>query len=436
MTKPRIRHCFLLWLYCVFSPAWSAAEWNASELSLLRLQWLGNLPALPRDPSNSVADDPRAAELGRLLFFDRRLSVNGEVACANCHIPAKSFTDGLAMSRGVGETARSAPSLIGVAFASWYFWDGRSDSLWSQALDPLESDAEHGGNRLQYARLMHNDAGYRSRYEVLFGVLPDLSDGGRFREGASPVGDDSATAKWRGMGNADRKAVTSVFVNIGKAIAAYERKLIPGQSRFDRYVERVLGGDPTGGGLLSANEIAGLKLFLGEAMCVTCHMGPLFTNHGFHNVGAPDPATYKPKFRLPLMHLFADKPQPDLGRYRGVRQSLKSVFNCLGEYSDASKDECPELAFANKRHQDTLGAFKVPTLRNVAETAPYMHAGQFATLSEVLRHYNDPPSAPSGRSELIPLNLTDDELVQLESFLRSLSAPPAAAEKWLQVPDY
>lgn len=113
-----------------------------------------------------------------------------------------------------------------------------------------------------------------------------------------------------------------------------------------------------------------------------------------------------------------------MGRYRGVRQSLAGEFNCLSEYSDAAKSDCSELVFANTRHQDTLGAFKVPTLRNVAETAPYMHVGQFATLREVLKHYNDPPVASSGRTELTPLGLTDRELIQLEAFLRSLSSRP------------
>ena len=422
-------------LLSITAPSSITAAWSPSELSLLRLQWLGSLPPLPPDPSNRVADDPRAAEFGRRLFFDRRLSVNGEVACASCHIPGKSFADGLAQSRGVGETTRNAPTLIGAAYAPWYFWDGRSDSLWSQALGPLESPVEHGGNRLQYARLMHNDPIYRDHYATLFGPLPDLSDRQRFPDGASPVGTDAAIAEWRGMAEVDRKAVTRIFVNVGKAVAAYQRKLMPGLARFDRYLEKVFQGDPSGGKLLSTDEVAGLKLFIGKAMCVTCHMGPLFTNHGFHNVGAPDPAMSKPRYRLPIVHRFMEKPEPDMGRYHGVRQSLASEFNCLREYSDATKNDCSELVFANTRHQDTLGAFKVPTLRNVADTAPYMHAGQFATLGEVLRHYNAPPAAPSGRSELMPLALTDRELNQLEAFLHSLRSPPAVSAKWLQTPD-
>lgn len=418
-------------LLALLSPI-AAADWTVSDLAMLRQHWIGSLPEAPPAPGNRVANDPRAVAMGRSLFFDRRLSINGEISCATCHDPARSFTDGLPKARGIGEAERSAPTLIGVAYSAWFFWDGRSDSLWSQALGPLESHVEHGGNRLQYARLIAGDGGYRKSYEALFGPLPELSDQGRFPVNASPVGSATAVAQWNAMEEADRKAVTRVFVNIGKVIAAYERTLVPGWSRFDRYVERLLDGDAGGGGLLTAEEIAGLRLFLGKAMCVTCHMGPMFTNHGFHNVGTPDPAAVKPRFRLPLVHLFAEKPQADLGRYQGVRQAVASEFNCLGEYSDAHKDDCAELVYANTRYQDTLGAFKVPTLRNVARTAPYMHAGQFASLSELLQHYNDPPKAPSGHNELIPLGLTKSELNQLEAFLHSLDSPLAASNQQMK----
>lgn len=427
MPPFEIRRYPLLFFFCVLASSTLASDWTASELSLLRQQWIGSLSALPPDPGNQVANDPRAAELGQSLFFDRRLSANGEISCAHCHDPGRSFTDGLARARGLGETTRSAPSLIGVAYGAWYFWDGRSDSLWSQALGPLESDVEHGGDRLQYAKIIAGDPVYRSRYQELFGPLPDLADRDRFPDDASPVGSKASVAKWQGMAEEDRKAATRVFVNIGKAIAAYERTLIPGPSRFDQYVERLLDGDPTGAQILSDEEVAGLRLFLGKAGCVTCHMGPMFTNHGFHNVGAPDAAAKKPSYRLPILHLFAEKPPVDLGRYRGVRQVMESEFNCLGEYSDAVEEDCSELIFANKRDRDTLGAFKVPTLRNVARTAPYMHAGQLAGLGDVLRHYNSAPRAPSGRNELAPLDLTDRELNQLEAFLHSLNSPLATS---------
>jgi cytochrome c peroxidase len=272
-------------------------------------------------------------------------------------------------------------------------------------------------------------------YEGLFGALPDLSDSKRFPENAAPVSDPVSESKWHEMSEIDRKTITRVYANMGKAIAAYERLLMPGPSRFDEYVEAVLEGRSTEKELLTTDEVAGLKLFIGKAMCVTCHMGPLFTNHSFHNVGAPDAATKKPKYMLPVFYLFKDKPPVDLGRFNGIQQALKSEFNCLGEYSDAADEDCAELKFANTNHTGTLGAFKVPTLRNIAETAPYMHVGQFENLGDIVKHYNAAPGAPSGHSELMPLNLKATELLQIEAFLRSLSGSPDVATELLQSPD-
>ena len=426
--------CFVFFCFVFTAQAGQDQAWSESELALLQLQWLGSLPELPLDPTNKYADDPAAAKLGQKLFFDKRFSANGKVACATCHVPEKLFTDGLAKSRGVGETSRSAPGILGVAFSPWFFWDGRSDSLWSQALSPLESDVEHGGNRSQYARIIYTDQSYRKMYESLFGTLPDLSDIRRFPLNAGPVADRASNERWQEMSETDRKAITRVFANMGKAIAAYERLLMPAPSRFDEYIEAILEGVPTGTKALSADEVAGLKLFIGKAMCISCHQGPLFTNNGFHNVGAPDPATIKPKYLPPIFHVLIDKPPVDTGRYKGIRQALESEFNCLNEYSDAQDEDCAELKFANKKHAGTLGAFKVPSLRNVAETAPYMHSGQFSTLSEVLQHYNTAPKAHVGHNELLPLNLKDKELEQIESFLRSLSSPPDDATDLLRNP--
>jgi len=431
------KNCFVFLACCFVSttlPA-SNSEWSESELALLRLQWIGSLPALPPDPTNKYADNPAAIKLGHKLFFDKRFSANGEVACASCHKPGKSFTDGLARSRGIGETSRSAPGIIGIAFSPWFFWDGRSDSLWSQALGPLESAVEHGGNRSQYARIIYRDPTYRKMYEELFDVMPDLSDITRFPINAAPVSDLVADAKWLNMSDADRKSVTRIYVNMGKAIAAYERLLLPGPSRFDNYVEAVLKGNHTGRKILSANEIAGLKLFIGKAMCITCHQGPLFTNHGFHNVASPDPAAKKPEHMLPLFFALKDKPPADTGRLKGIQQALESEFNCINEYSDAKVEDCAELKFANKKRNEISGTFKVPTLRNITSTAPYMHAGQFANLADVLKHYNTAPTAPVGYNELKPLNLKLEQLEQIESFLHSLTSTINVDAELLQNPN-
>ena len=194
---------------------------------------------------------------------------------------------------------------------------------------------------------------------------------------------------------------------------------MPGPGRFDQYVEAVLAEDEIAmQAAMSAAEAAGLRLFIGEALCVTCHQGAQFTHHGFHNVGIP--------FAKGLKH--------DQGRYNGVRKALENEFNCLGEYSDASEADCAELRFAKTMRDETIGAYKVPSLRNVAETAPYMHSGQFGTLPEVLEHYNTRPKAPIGHSDLLPIDLDKQQLLQLEAFLHTLSGAPATEAELLQPP--
>lgn len=397
-----------------------AHTWTPDEKRILASLWLENLPPLPPDLSNAVADDEAAAKLGQHFFFDTRFSSNGEVACATCHQPDLMFTDGLPRAQGVGETTRKTMTIIGVAYSPWLFWDGRKDSQWSQALGPTESAVEHGGNRSQYAHLIGEDEAYRQAYEAIFGPFPDLSDESRFPKSAGPVEDSSARGAWEGMASADQEIINQVFVNMGKAIAAYERLIMPGPARFDTYIKATLAGDETKmRETLTEEEAYGLHLFIGEAQCIQCHNGPLLTNHAFHNTGVP------PTRDLP----------PDPGRIEGVLQALDDPFNCLGIYSDADPQDCAHLRFAKTEGDDLPAAFKTPTLRNVDQTAPYMHAGQIATLDEVLHHYNRAELAFMGHSELSPLYLTPAELGYLEAFLHTLSAPLATPAEFLVAPE-
>jgi cytochrome c peroxidase len=262
-----------------------------------------------------------------------------------------------------------------MAHSPFLFWDGRKDSLWAQALGPLESPVEHGGSREQYAQVVA--AHHREDYEAIFGPLPALST---------------------------RDDATLVFVNAGKAIAAFERTIAPAPSRFDRYVDAFDDRGRAPQGVLSADEEAGLRLFIGRANCTNCHNGPLFTNNEFLNTGVPVRAG------LPA----------DRGRLAGADAVLRDEFNCRSRWSD-SRTKCAELEFLVTGDHVLERAFKVPSLRDVAERAPYMHAGQFNTLREVLEHYNRAPKAPTGHSELEPLRLTEQERRQIEVFLRSLS---------------
>lgn len=388
------------------------ARWNAEEREALRALRLDATLPLPADPTNRVADDARAAALGQRLFFDVRFSANGQVSCATCHAPDRGFQDGTPLGQGVGTTGRRTMPVPSGAHGPWQFWDGRKDSQWSQALGPWESAVEHGGTRSQYAHLVARH--YRAEYEALFGPLPDLD---RVPPRAAPIADHAAAAAWAGLPARTRDAVNRIFANMGKAVAAYERRIGYGPARFDRYVEHLERTGSAPADILTADEAAGLRLFVGKARCATCHSGPLFTDQAFHNIGVPARTGQA----------------PDPGRSTGVRQALADEFNCRGAYSDAP-GECAELEFADTTGAELVGAMKTPSLRNVAARGPYMHAGQFATLAEVMDHYDRAPAAPLGTSELEPLHLTAAERRQLIAFLGTLTAPLAAPDSLLRAP--
>ena len=401
---------------------WSGtpAPWTPDEVEMLRSLWIGSLPPVPADPSDRVADDPRAARLGQRLFFDTRLSGNGEVSCATCHKPELRFTDGRQKGHGIGVSKRNTRSPVGSAYSPWLYWDGRKDSLWAQALAPAEDPNEQGGTRMQIVRLLTTDARYREDYEVLFGSLPDFSDRDRFPEKAAPINGTDAGAAWNRMTGEDRELVTRTFVNVGKAIEAYERLLLPGPSRFDAYVEAVLDHDKAAqNAAMNGDEIRGLRLFIGKANCTRCHNGPLLTNNEFANTGV----------------LSFPGEVPDEGRVEGVRTVEADPFNCLGPYSDDPKRDCAELRFARSDAAVLLGAVRTPSLRNLEGTEPYMAKGQIATLREVLELYNQAPPAMIGHNEAVPLKLSGKELAQLEAFLHTLAAPLATPPEWLTSPD-
>lgn len=401
------------------SPAAGADRWSKDEVAVLASLSLKRLPPAPVDPSNAVERQPAAVDLGRRLFGDARFSANGAVSCATCHDPAKQFQDGLPVGRGVGTGSRRSMPIVGAGHGPWLFWDGRKDSLWAQALGPLEDAVEHGGNRTRHAQLLAS--AYRKDYEALFGAMPRL-DG--LPRDAGPNGSAAEKAAWTAMEARQRDDVSRVFANMGKAIAAYEKSLRHEPSRLDRYVDAVVGGRPAGETALRPEEVRGLRLFIGKAQCVTCHNGPLLTDQQFHNTGVPP----------------RDAARPDRGRADATAKVRNDEFNCLGPYSDAQPGQCQELRFMVSDDPALVGAFKTPGLRGVAQRAPYMHAGQIATLEQVVRHYVAAPHAVVGHSELThrhagagaarheeraPIELTDAEVADLVSFLGTLGADAA-----------
>jgi cytochrome c peroxidase len=282
------------------------------------------------------ADNPLTAakvRLGRQLFFDPILSADGTVACASCHQPAHGFSAGEAHPKGIGgrRTARKAPTLFNRAYGAAFFWDGREATLESQALRPIEDPAEMGSRLADVVRRLREHPDYPARFAAAF---PD---------GVSPA-------------------------NLGKALASFERVLLRGEGRVDRF--RRLGETTA----LTPQERHGLWLYESKGGCWRCHSGANFTDERFHNTGVS-----------------WGKEPADPGRYQ-----------------------------ITKKEEDR-GKFKTPTLRGVALTAPYMHDGSLATLEEVLAFYNRGGGAnPHRDAALAPLGLSDDEMQALVAFLRAL----------------
>lgn len=412
MTKPRTYFRVgaplpaLLVLGCTAadSPLTSEVVEVPRDLKILAsLRWTRDWPA-PESPSNRYAHDPQAVALGRRLFFEPRLSASGTIACSSCHEPERAFTDGRTVAKGAGRGARNTPSLLAAPFFEWWYWDGRRDSLWSQALVPIEAGAEMASSRVAAVRLVALDLPLRTAYEAVFEPLPARSWLERLPGHASPFGAPEVRSAWFRLPSATQKTVNRIYSNIGKAIEAFERTLRPAPTRLDGYIEAKLKGDEAlAQRLLTPEERRGLDLFISErARCLRCHSGPLLTNGGFHNLDTG-------RFEGDAL---------DFGRSLGMRAVRLDEFNCLGPYSDARPEACRSLRFMAEETPEMTGAFKVPSLRAVGRTAPYFHDGRFSTLEEVVRFYS---AATRQDGQLVPASgFTEDEVRDLIAFLEAL----------------
>ncbi len=393
-------------------PLRTAVPFDAAQVrTILRMS---PLPAPPADPTNAWADDPAAARLGQAIFFDPRFSANGEVSCATCHVPQLAFTDGLGLAKGLSELDRHAPTLINATHHRWFFWDGRADSLWMQATQPFEEPREHGTSRTQVVATLADDRALSAAFERTFGEpVPTLSEHARAALEARPVPRDPESAEhvaWLALEEAERAAIDATFVKVAKAIAAYERKLVGGESDFDRFVRGLAAGRQEDIDALSPSAQAGLALFVGDAKCVLCHSGPLLSDREFHSIRI-----------VPRDERLAR----DKGRQQGIKDLLAGEFNGRGAHSDA-----PDVGTENLRYLrakiDERGQFRTPSLRNVAVTAPYMHQGHFETLRDVIGHYSKmdtifDPVPGHVEATLVPLELTDEQIDDLVAFLESLT---------------
>lgn len=369
-------------------PVGAAPPVEFTPAEVRRVLTFSPLPDPPADPTNEYADNSAAAALGQRIFFDPAFSANGKISCATCHDPNHGFSDEQPLARGLGVGTRRSMSLWNVAYNRWYFRDGRSDSLWAQASQPLEHPAEQGLERRKVVERIAGDASLRSAYERVIGALP-----------APPINDRDAAR---------------VLANSGKCLAAYERKLVTRAAPFDRFVAawRAEGPEappPSVPGFSSAAQ-RGLKLFVGRGNCRSCHSGPNFTDGEFHSLRIPPPDGGAPR---------------DAGRLGGIERLLHDPFNAAGEFSAARDGPAAEQLKRLTTRPDQWGQFKTPTLRNVATHPPYMHAGQFESLKDVLRYYSTLEGAlpvdAHGEQVLAPLRLSDEETNDLLAFLEALT---------------
>ncbi|MBS2025123.1 MAG: hypothetical protein JST92_22210 [Deltaproteobacteria bacterium] len=361
------------------SPCDAALGLDESQCAAVRALRLPE--ALPAARGNQYADVPAAAQLGFLVFF--QADVGHGVSCATCHDPSFDFTDRTPVSTGKAQGTRNAPTTLNAARLKVLFWDGRADSVWSQALSPLENPAEMDTSRLEVAHYLAGRADFKALYETAFGPYPDVS--------GLPAQGKPGDAAFDGLSAAERDSVNRVFANLGKAIEAYERKNSSGPAPIDRYLD----GD--GAAIIDAAK-RGLSVFAQKG-CIACHAGPLLTDEQFHAVG------------------LADSPSgaPDPGALEGVQLLAHSEFSLSGPYADADTGMTgPPPAPSGA----VSGAFRTPSLRSVSVTAPYGHGGTYASLGELLAVH------ASG--------LSDDDRGALIAFLRTLSGdlPPRPWSTW------
>lgn len=347
--------------------------WTVSPLSQERLP-LG-LPPVPIPEDNPQTSEKIA--LGKKLFEDKRFSADGTMSCAHCHDPAKAFADGLPLAEGIKKLkgTRNSPTVINSAYYTSQFWDGRRPSLEEQAKDPFLNPVEHGlGEKHGFhdfiVNVIRKDKGYVEEFERVFGVKPE----------------------------------EITIEHVVKAIASFERAVISGDSPFDRYA---YGGDKTA---LSESAIRGLELYKGKARCQECHAisenYAIFTDNKFHNLGVGF-KKIQPRLR-------------DMVReFRMANQQGRELDKSI--LTDAGISELGRFVVTLKTSD--IGAFKTPTLRNIAVTGPYMHDGSMKTLEEVMELYNKGGEKNPFLGSVRVLDLTDQEIKDIIEFMKAMTSP-------------
>ena len=367
---------------------------------------LGSLEAtdLPASTTNAYSDDEGAALFGQALFFDERMSAQKNLACVSCHDPEYAFSDPRPFSEGTFQTrgTRHAPSLINVAFNQFQLWDGGADSLWAQPIKAIESPLEGDFSRTELAHFIA--AEYKEEYSEIFGAIPRLEH--------LPMRAKPGDPFWDSMSTLDKDTVNRIAANVGKAIEAYERKLLCVDTEFDQHLRGEVELSPL------AQEGAQIFLENRAANCVSCHNGPNLSDGLFHNLGLDHAGT------------------PDKGRIAAIESLLQDPLNGAGLYSDDPQSGQEKLAAIEENENDNLGAFKTPGLRGVAQRARFGHLGHEGDLEEWIEDVYD-RNGGQGRnnrqmtrnfvgqlSPLFPRGLQGNDEQALAAFLRTFDCPP------------
>lgn len=396
----------------------SEAEWAV-------IQTMSPLPEPPIDPTSGYDGNPAAEALGHALFFERSHSGaiitgddgengglgqpgdTGRVACADCHMPEHWYHDVRsvpnATTLGIDWTPRNTPTVVNAIYYDWLSWSGAAETMWQEAIGATLRPTFQGSTRLSVAHMIYER--YRGPYEELFGALDPRLDPAH--PDALPPRGNPGDPAYDGLDEADRFVVDGVVANYGKAIAAYCRLLVSRDASFDRFV----AGDEHA---ISAAAKRGLKLFIGKAGCVDCHSGSLLSDNEFYNLGVPQYGEYVPA--------------SDSGRYDAISLSRTSDFSPYGRYSNSIE---ASTLFEPEATDLLRGRFRTKSLRNVAETGPYMHTGGLGSLVEVIEFYDHGGGTDGFEGEkdgrMVPLGLTENEVADLAAFLDSLTGEPVDA---------
>jgi len=404
---------------------------TASEAQQLRS--LSPLPAVLPSPTNQYADNAAAAALGQRFFFEKaysgplgasgvsgglgNLGEMGRVSCASCHMAQSWFIDTRSNPNNVssganGFQSRNTTSLVNDVFYSWFNTNGGRDTQWI-AGTAVEGASSTNGTRLTLAHRIFN--AYQAEYDAIFtprldpALDPNAPDAARFPPSGKPKARPTdPDGPWEMMTPADQLTVNRILVNFAKATEAYERLLVSRGAQFDHFV----AGDA---GAISAEAKRGAKLFVGKAGCIACHSGPAFSDNQFHNLGVPQTGPNVPAL--------------DEGRFTAIPGLSTNPFRSSGPFSDSPADGQAKLSGLTQ-NPSQIGAFRTPDLRNIAQTAPYMHTGALATLNDVVEFYNQGggTSAPGGTKDplILPLGLSASEKSDLVSFLQALTGQQIA----------